>query len=357
MRAWQLERLGGALALVDRPVPEARPGSVVVRILASSMMSYMRDYIDGKLPIYHTPSRPFVPGGNGVGIVHAVGRDVWHLKPGQRVVVSSHFVAQENVRNPAQMLVGITAGSDGYAMQEDWPDGTLAEYALLPAATLTPADDLAGLDPRQLATAMRYVVPYGGLLRGRLAAGETIVVSGATGAYGTAASLLAVAMGAARVIAIGRNAATLERLVDVAPGRIVPVHATGDITADASALRNAAGGAADLAFDMVGNASDPNMTLAALRSLGSGGRLVLMGSMSVPLPLPYTEVMLNGWEILGQFMYPRDAWRRLITLMSSGLLPANAIRPVTFAFADVLDAIHAAALASSFDCIVIDHEA
>jgi alcohol dehydrogenase len=42
----------------------------------------------------------------------------------------------------------------------------------------------------------RFIVPFGGLLRGRLAAGETLLVNGATGAFGTAAVLLGVAMGA-----------------------------------------------------------------------------------------------------------------------------------------------------------------
>lgn len=357
MRAWQLENLGGALKLVDRPVPEARPGSVVVRMQSSALMSYMRDYVDGKLPVYHVPSRPFVPGGNGVGIVESVGRDVWHLKRGQRVVISSHFVAQENVADPGQMLIGVTAGGEaGFRMQDDWSDGTLAEYALLPASTVTPADDVGELDARTLVTTMRYVVPYGGLLRGRLAAGETVIVSGATGAYGSAAVRLAVAMGAARVVAVGRNTAALASLASSIAARVVPVTATGDIAADAEALREAAGGPAQLAFDMVGNAGDPNMTLAALRSLAFGGRLVLMGSMAVPLPVPYTEVMLNGWEILGQFMYPRSAYARLLTLIKSGLLASDAIQTLEFPFSDVPDAIDAAARASSAECVVINHE-
>jgi alcohol dehydrogenase len=134
-------------------------------------MSYTKDYVEGKLSIYETPEGSFTPGGNGVGVIHAVGRDVWHLKVGQRVVLSSHFVSQENVRDPAQILIGVTAsGSVDAAMQTDWRDGTLAEYALWPASAVTPADDLAGIDSVHLAVSMRCIVPFGGLLRGRLAA-------------------------------------------------------------------------------------------------------------------------------------------------------------------------------------------
>lgn len=356
MKAWQLERLGGTLSLIDLPIPEARAGGVVVRIDASALMSYTKDYVDGKLSIYQTPDRPFIPGGNGVGVVHSVGPGVWHLKPGQRVVLSSHFVAQENVQAPAEMLLGITAiSADSHAMQSDWPDGTLAEYVSFPASAVTPADDLDSLSAEQLATTMRYIVPFGGLLRGRLAAGETVLVSGATGAYGTAAVILALAMGAARVVALGRNAHALEAIARFAPSRIVTVAASGDVDADVAEIRRVTNGGANLAYDMVGNASDPNMTLAALRALQRGGRLVLMGSMTVPLPVPYSEVMLNNWEILGQFMYPRDAYRRLLDLTRSGLLDAGAINARVYPLSALPEAIDAAATAGNLDCIVMDH--
>jgi alcohol dehydrogenase len=199
-------------------------------------------------------------------------------------------------------------------------------------------------------------VPYGGLLRGRLAVGETVIVSGATGAYGYAAVRLAIAMGARRVVAFGRNASSLAELAQNIGPRVVPMAASGDIKSDIAALRDVTVGGAHLAFDMVGNAADPNATLAALRALKVGGRIVLMGSMAVPLPVPYTEVMLNGWEILGQFMYPRTAYASLLEMIGAGILSADAIDPVVFPFSAVPDAIDAAASASSRQCIVIDHE-
>src|SRR5882762_9141239 len=106
MKAWQLDGLGGELRLRDVRTPDPRPGSVLVRIEASALMSYLKAYVEGKLPVYHPPPGRFTIGTNGVGVVEAVGRDVWHLKPGQRVVLSSHFVAAENVEDPAQVLIG-----------------------------------------------------------------------------------------------------------------------------------------------------------------------------------------------------------------------------------------------------------
>jgi alcohol dehydrogenase len=331
MKAWRLDRLGGTLEFKDVAVPEPRPGSVVVKIEASALMSYLKSYIEGELPIYSPPEGWFTPGGNAVGVVHAIGRDVWHVKPGQRVLISSHMVANENVSEPGQFLLGVTASDPtGKALQADWRDGTLAEYALLPTSSVTPVDGFDGVDAAQLSVLMRFAVPYGGLLRGRLVAGETLVVTGATGAYGSAAVLLALALGAARLVAAGRNAQALDDLKRLGGTRVATVVLSGDIKVDAEALRAAAGGGAQMAFDMVGNAREPNATLAALRSLRRGGRLVLMGSMGAPLPISYLEMMLNNLEIIGQFMYPRDAFIRLVALARSGLLDISAIRTRCF---------------------------
>ncbi len=231
----------------------------------------------------------------------------------------------------------------GKALQADWRDGTLAEYALVPKASVTAIDGLAAIDAARLALLPRFAVPCGGLIRARLAAGETIIVTGATGAYGSAAVLLAVALGAARVVAAGRNAGKLEALERAGGPRVATVTLSGDIKADAESLRAAAGGGAHMALDIVGGAKDPNATLAALRALRRGGRLALMGSLGVPLPIPYLEVMLNNLEIVGQFMYPRDVFRRLGELTRSGLLDIGAIRTRSFPLEALPAAMEAAA--------------
>jgi alcohol dehydrogenase len=269
------------------------------------------------------------------------------------VVLSSHFVAAENVEDPAQILIGLTSSPDAAQVLADWPDGTLAEYALLPVAALTPAEGLEEFDSTELVTIGRFIIPFGGLLRGRMAAGETLVVNAATGAYGTAAVLLGVAMGAAQVIAASRQQGPLEAVARAAGPRVSTVTLTGDVQKDASALRQAAGGGAHLAFDMVGQARDPKATLAALHSLRRGGRLVLMGSMTTDLPVPYTTLMQNNWEIIGQFMYPAGAYRRLLDLLRSGLLDISAIRPRVYPLAALPEAMEAAASASNLECIVM----
>jgi alcohol dehydrogenase len=52
------------------------------------------------------------------------GSDTRYLKVGQRVVISSHFVAQENIARPTQILIGIAAaGAVAERVQADWRDG------------------------------------------------------------------------------------------------------------------------------------------------------------------------------------------------------------------------------------------
>jgi hypothetical protein len=50
MKAWQVDRLGGQSRLNDIAVPAVLPGRVLVRVEAQSLMSYLKDYVEGKLP-------------------------------------------------------------------------------------------------------------------------------------------------------------------------------------------------------------------------------------------------------------------------------------------------------------------
>lgn len=137
----------------------------------------------------------------------------------------------------------------------------------------------------------RFAIVYGGLLKGRLAAGETIIITGATGQFGVSAVFLALSMGAGKVIAAGRNEKALQSLVDLADNRLTTVKLTGDVEVDKTALRKAADGGAHIAFDMVGLAKDSNAQSSALKSLLRGGRMVIMGSMFCPWNISYVDMV------------------------------------------------------------------
>lgn len=351
VKAWRLNFSDGSFEWVDTPEPLVRPGAALVRLEAAFLVSYLRAYVTGQLLSQHSPRGTFTPGTHGVGVIEQIGPGVYGLEPGQRVLLTGYFRVAENVAEPAEALLSMTADRSGEALLNDWPDGTLAERAVVPAPTVTPIPAaLQAVPGARLATLTRYLVPYGGFLRARLAAGETVIVTGATGAYGTAAVHVALAMGAARVVAAGRNQQLLDRLP--ALGCVTPVRLCGDVGWDAAALREAArahaagtGAAtgADCALDVVGNADTPYATLATLAALRRGGRLVLTGSMSVPLPIDYTELMTSRREIIGNYQYPPRAPARLLRLAASGLLDLDRVDTVTYPLADLPAAMDHAA--------------
>ncbi len=354
MRAWMLQSPGGELTLDDIAKPVARPGGVVVGMEATPLLSYLGAYVRGELPGYVPADTTFSPGTNGVGVVDAVGDGVYHLKPGDRVALNPFLTANEAVADPARALIGLTRITpDSAALMTDWPDGTLREFAHFPAACAVPLPGLDTLPSARLATLGKFIVPFGGLRRGRLFAGETLVVHGATGYFGSAAVLLGLALGASRVVAAGRNVDALAALAKLGESRITTVALSGEVEADAKALRTAADGGADMVFDIVGRARSTDGTLAALRSLRRGGRMVVMGSLEVPFTLDYNELMLNDWSVHGQFMYDGDAYPALIKLVRAGLLDLDAVNVTTFECAALEEAIQAAARMSGLDCTVV----
>jgi alcohol dehydrogenase len=344
MKAWRLERAGGRLALEERLIPEPRQGGVTVRMRAAPVLTYMAQVVAGKLATYQFPDGPFTPGTGGFGEVASVGGGVHALAPGDRVVVDPHYVADRAVPEPARILIGLTRISpDSAALQAEWPDGTFAEYAHLPAAVLTRVPASVDLPAVRLAIFGKFAVPYGGLQAIALTAGETLIVNGASGNFGSAAVLLGVALGCARVIAAGRDAGALAGVVRKAGSRACAVALSGDAARDVAALRDAAGGAVDAAIDLVGRAADANATLATLRALRRGGRLALMGSMTVPLPLPYGEMLINDWTVQGRFMYPRNAIGMLLRLAAAGTLALDAVETASYPLAELEAAMAGAA--------------
>jgi alcohol dehydrogenase len=354
MKAWMLDEPGKPLALRDVTQPQPRRNAVLVRMEAVPLLSYTRDYVEGKLG-YACPPGPFSPGTNGVGRIVAVGEGVVAFRAGQRVAVNPYWIADETVREPAQGLLGLTAiSADSGALLAEFPHGTLREMAEFPASTLIALNGLEDVDAARLAVLGKFSVPFGGLRRGRLSAGETVVVNGASGYFGSAAVIAALALGASKVVALGRRPEPLQALVEQGRGRVVPVVLTGDVAQDTAAIRAASGGGVDLGFDMVGHATDANATLAALRSLRRGGRLVLMGSMQVDLPITYQEMLLNNWELIGHFMYTRADYLALVSLVASGQIPLEAVELKSYPFAELETAIDAAGRMSGLQCTVVE---
>jgi alcohol dehydrogenase len=355
-QAWTLPAFGRPLERAERPVPQPHPAGVVVRIESAMVLSYMARVLEGSLG-YATPPFPFVPGTNAIGTVEAAGAEVYHVAVGERVFLSPHLIADEPTEDPAQILIGLTAmGAEGgpRRLQQVWRDGVFAELAHWPASCVTPLRGFAHVKPERLIGLAKLVVPYGGLLRAGLAPGHTVLVNGATGYYGSAALMVALAMGAGRVVALGRDAVALRRIADTLGPRVVPAVLGGtSMEADLAAIAGAAGGRAECALDILGRAASTATTLATLRALRRRGRLVLMGSATAPLALGFGEMLGNDWEVVGNFMYPKAAPAELAALLAAGLLDLAPLRPAAFPLADLPAAITAAAEMRDFDVVSV----
>jgi alcohol dehydrogenase len=353
-KAWRLHAHND-LRFEDVETPKPASDGVLVRIGAGMVLSYMGRVLSGAVP-YSLPPMPFVPGTNAIARVIAVGDNVSHVRNGDRVFLSPHLRGDVPDPEPPQILIGLTATVTtpaALAMQARWRDGVFAEIAHWPSACVTPLNGLDDRPATELIGLAKLIVPFGGLQRSGLRGGQTIIINGSAGYFGSGAVMLAVAMGAARVVAVGRKHDALERLRQTFGPRVIPAVVTGDTAKDLAIIRHAAGGSADVALDLLGAATSTSTTLSSLRALKRGGRLVLMGSAEVPLELSFREMLANDWEVVGQFMYERTAPSQLAALAADGLLDLKKIVVATFALADFKRAVDAAALMQGLDLTAV----
>jgi NADPH:quinone reductase-like Zn-dependent oxidoreductase len=201
-------------------------------------------------------------------------------------------------------------------------------------------------------------VPYGGFLAARLQAGETVLVSGATGNFGSAAVAVALAMGAACVVAPGRNEAVLRDLARRFGPRLRPFKLTGDEAVDREGMQKVAPGPIDCVLDIMPPSVGTEIVRAALMTVRPYGRVVLMGGVGMlggsDLALPYPWIMRNCVTIHGQWMYPLAAVTRLAALARSGVLDFSQYEITEFDLGSVNEAVrHAAANGGPFRMTVV----
>jgi threonine dehydrogenase-like Zn-dependent dehydrogenase len=280
-----------------------------------------------------------VPGVSAIGRVVCVGPDATTLRAGQLVHANSLIRGRDD---PTTMIIqalheGFTDGSRAL-MHGEWRDGSFAEYVKVPLENCfvldearlcgRPGDGGLGYKTTQLSYLQHLLVPYGGLRDIGLQAGETVIVAPATGGFGGAAVQVALAMGA-RVIAMGRNIAKLEKIRDVygGGGRVEIVPITGDSEQETEALK--AHGVIDAFFDIsppeAGNSTHLKSAIAALRH---GGRVSLMGGITGDVSIPYIQVMFRDIQLKGKWMYERKDVTALIQMVNTGVLKLDGVEVI-----------------------------
>jgi NADPH2:quinone reductase len=273
----------------------------VVRVSASSITPLDLLCASGT-SYFGTPATPYVPGVQGVGEL-GDGTAVWFATS-----------------------AGMRPG-----------DGSMAEYAVVDRSGTVPLP--AGVDHRLVAAlGLSAVAAYQVLhTRGRLQAGEQVLVLGGGGVVGQAAIQLAKLGGARRVIAACRSAAARERARRVGADEVVLLDGL-DVAELAARLRSAADGPVDLVVDPVFGVP----AAAALRTLRPGGVLVNLGSSADErAPIDSSTLRSGSLRLLGYTnneLTPEqraETVRLLAGLVGEGRLTVD-YEPV--AFADVTDA-------------------
>jgi alcohol dehydrogenase len=357
MRAAILRNFGRPLDIEDIADPVIGTGEVVVDVVAAPVLSYTDEVFSGARK-YLLPT-PVVPGCGAIGRVREVGPDATKLKPGDWVFCDPTVRSRDDALMPDIVLQGWSArGEGGQILQRYHRDGAFAGRIRVPTENAVPIGDIDPADAGRWCAINTLLIAYGGLLAMDLRAGETLLVSGATGNFGSAATLTALAMGARRVVTPGRNGEVLADLERRFGKRVAPVLLTGDAKCDGAAMSAAASGPIDAVLDFLPPSVAASVARTAIMAVRPYGRAVLMGGVGMlggeDLALPYPWIMRNLVTVKGQWMFPREAVAGIVGLVRAGLLDLSHFAVTEFALDAANEAVaHAAANAGPFRLTVL----
>lgn len=170
MQAIVVDRFGppGVMCLRELPAPRVGEGQVLVRVRAAGVNPVDTYVRSGNYAL--KPPLPYTPGGDGAGVIDAVGDGVMGLRVGDRVYVGGSIAGQ---------IFGL-----------------YATHAICSATQVHPLPEHVSFE-QGAAVNVAYVTAYRALFdRAGVQPGETVLVHGASGGVGLAAVQLAAAHGA-----------------------------------------------------------------------------------------------------------------------------------------------------------------
>lgn len=291
----------------DNDVPEIGASDVLIKVKKSAICGtdihiYKWDgWAQNNVPV------PLITGHEYVGVIEAVGKDVHHLKKGQRVTSEGHLVCGvcRSCRAGDMHLCPKTRGV-GYHIQ-----GSFAEYFAVPASNVIPipddiSDDLAAIfDP--LGNAVNTALEFD-------LVGEDVVITGA-GPIGMMAAAICRHAGARHVVVTDVNDYRLELAAEL--GATYTMNATKETLKDVMDKLGMKEGF-DVGLEMSGVESAFNGMISSMRS---SGKIALLG---IPpggeMNIDWNKVIFKGLTIKGIYgrrMY--ETWYKMIAMLQSGL--------------------------------------
>jgi len=266
VRALELVGFEGPASLQLGERPETEPGPGEVRVRFSNMaLNHLDVFITRGLPKRPLPA---ILGSDGAGVIDAIGGGVDRVQVGDEVVLYPIVTcgqcpackAGQEVHCPQMAILG------------EHTDGTLQDALVVPAGICHPR-------PGHLSMAETAALPLAWLTawrllftRGRLSAGDWVVLVGIGGGVATACLLLARAHGL-HVIATSRDAAKRDRALELGAEVALPSEGFS------KAVQAATGGAGARA---VVHTVGPATFDESIRSLGREGMILTVGATSGP---------------------------------------------------------------------------
>lgn len=310
MRAVVLQGYGGlgnvTLADVPRPVIDG-PHDVVVAVKTAAL-NHLDLFVVGGLPgITHT--FPFVLGGDGAGIVEAVGSAVTRVKPGDRVLI-----------NPGVWCGRCEFCLDGeqslcttYGLLGEHLPGTLAEAVRVPEVNVQALP--ASVDwPGAAAFPLAFLTAWRMLMtKARLQPGETVFIWGIGGGVALAALAIAKRAGA-RVIVTSGSDEKLARARALGADETIN-HTSQDVLKEVRRLTNRRG--AEVVLETVGQQTWET----SLKALARAGRLVTCGGTSGPMVTSdVRRLFWHQYTIMGSTMGNSREFEAVTSLLARGQL-------------------------------------
>jgi len=297
------------LRLADVPDPTPARDQVVMRMIYSALNPADAFLAEAQYPA--KPRLPHVLGRDGVGEVVAVGESVEGIKPGD--------------------ILGILRGETGV---EAW--GTLAELTAVDASHTVPVpqgwslEELAGA-PLVFLTAWQAITQWSEPAAPP-AAGNVLLVTGASGGVGSAAVLLGRSMGLT-VVGLSRSAKKAEQLKQLGADFVFDP-AARDLRKQV--LAAIAPRRVDLAVDNVAG----SLFNDVVAMLGYAGRISVVGRSGGPVPEFNTAALFFrrnriGGVTVGDFSASaaKAAWNEVVARLDK--LGRRPVVDQVFAFPDV----------------------
>jgi NADPH:quinone reductase-like Zn-dependent oxidoreductase len=289
---------------VPRPVV-SQPDEVLVRVRACALNRldiFARRGLTG--PGLRPRRLPFISGVDIAGEIADVGAAATEWQEGDRVVVYPGV----SCANCDHCRRGEETMCANYRIIGEHMDGGLGQYCLVPAANLERLPEhipfaTAAAIPVAYTTAWRMIVPVG-----KLFPHERVLVLGASGGVGTAAIHIARRIGAV-VLAVTSSPEKAAQLKAIGANCTID-RTTDDLEEAIQHLTNRQG------VDMIINPVGGNTWRAAIRSLTTGGRMLLCGATAGDSPpISIREIYQAHRQILGAPLGNRSDFRAILDLV------------------------------------------